>query len=831
MFAAGILVPTLALVVVLLWQFSVREQRLLEGQAHDATVAIIADIDRDFAAQTAVLQTLAASMALRAQDFAAFRRTAEEGARALGVDVVARDLTGQRLFDTGSGLARVSSGGGPDDVERRALAGRGPAFSGVYAGEDGTPIVSVYVPVLQDGAAVLLLGLEKPAARVRELTLQAGLPDGWRTGVIDASWNIIARITQQDEYVGKPTSAEFSAHATGDSGVWRGRNQEGLEIVSAYARSRLSGWYVAVGIPAHLLEAPLRSALGALVTVATVGAILALALAWLVGRRIAAPIRALVATADDLGRGEAVAPVLTPLREANELGDAFRAAGDLARQRTAALDKSLRRTTEVLESIGDGFFAIDADWRFTYINHRALQLLGMTTKQVLGRPLLELSAHLGDNRIEANFRQAIADDEPREFETMSPISDRWLSVSVYPQAGGGLSVYFRDVTEQRVAATELSASEERLRLAQEAAGIGTWEMRPGSGYFVWSMSLYNLVGLDPATTPPSFDAYLRIVHPDDRPLVLGLQKSVSRATGPINAEYRIVRGTDGVVRWLASHSVLHRAADGETSRVFGVVTDVTERRTVIEALTRVQDLQSQLIHVGRLTDMGQMAATLAHELNQPLAGILNYVQASRRMIERGTSTGAQVDAALQKAAEQTQRAGEIIRRLRAFVETGELRRQAEQILGVIEDATALALVGVSQPALRPRITIEQGLPDVLIDKVQIQQVLVNLIRNAVDAMQLTGRYELVIAALAADNDKIEVNVSDSGPGLSPEVMTRLFQPFTTTKSGGMGVGLSICRTIVQAHGGLIWTQPNLGGGTTFFFTIPTVGRAVSAPPA
>jgi two-component system sensor kinase FixL len=147
---------------------------------------------------------------------------------------------------------------------------------------------------------------------------------------------------------------------------------------------------------------------------------------------------------------------------------------------------------------------------------------------------------------------------------------------------------------------------------------------------------------------------------------------------------------------------------------------------------------------------------------------------------------------------------------------------------VIDDATALALVGTQQRGLRPQIDIENELLPVLVDKVQVQQVLVNLIRNAVDAMETTKRYKLVIAARAVGDEKVEVSVCDSGPGLAPEVINRLFQPFTTTKAGGMGVGLSICRTIIQAHGGLIWTQPNPGGGTIFFFTVPTVEQAVPA---
>ncbi|HUN44866.1 MAG TPA: ATP-binding protein, partial [Stellaceae bacterium] len=175
-----------------------------------------------------------------------------------------------------------------------------------------------------------------------------------------------------------------------------------------------------------------------------------------------------------------------------------------------------------------------------------------------------------------------------------------------------------------------------------------------------------------------------------------------------------------------------------------------------------------------------------------------------------------------------QRAGEIIRRLRAFVATGEVRRQAERIAGVVDDAVALALVGTAQRLLKPEIVVGQDLPAVLIDPVQIQQVLVNLIRNAVDAMEISKRHHLAIAARVVDGGMVEVSVADSGLGLAEEVASRLFQPFTTTKVGGMGVGLSICRTIVQAHGGSIWTEANPEGGTIFRFTIPIAPAAPAA---
>jgi two-component system sensor kinase FixL len=248
------------------------------------------------------------------------------------------------------------------------------------------------------------------------------------------------------------------------------------------------------------------------------------------------------------------------------------------------------------------------------------------------------------------------------------------------------------------------------------------------------------------------------------------------------------------------------------------VRDLSERQ-VTEA--RLQELQSELVHISRLTAMGEMASTLAHEINQPLAAIANYLKGSRRMLE-GNDAAAPVRDAMDKASEQALRAGEIIRRLRDFVSRGETERKIEHLPKLIEEASALALVGAKERDVRVRFLFDQHGDLVLADRVQIQQVLLNLIRNAVEAMAESPRRELTVTTAARDGGMVEVAVADTGPGLAEQVARQLFQPFVTTKRQGMGVGLSISRTIVDAHGGKIWAEKNENGGTTFRFTLRAV---------
>jgi len=249
----------------------------------------------------------------------------------------------------------------------------------------------------------------------------------------------------------------------------------------------------------------------------------------------------------------------------------------------------------------------------------------------------------------------------------------------------------------------------------------------------------------------------------------------------------------------------------------GFIRDLTERQ---QAELRVHDLQSVLAHVQRVSEMGTLATSLAHELNQPLTAIANYVETARDLLENPDSEAIEtVREALAESAAQSVRAGQIVRRLRDFIARGDSERRVESLHRLVSEASALALVGGGEHGLEVDVKLDPSADRILVDRIQIQQVLLNLIRNAIEAMVDSPIRRLSIYSERVSGGLVRMTVADSGPGLAEEIKERLFEPFRSTKESGMGLGLSISAAIVSAHGGSIWAERSKLGGTAFQFTV------------
>ena len=261
---------------------------------------------------------------------------------------------------------------------------------------------------------------------------------------------------------------------------------------------------------------------------------------------------------------------------------------------------------------------------------------------------------------------------------------------------------------------------------------------------------------------------------------------------------------------------------GERRIFTGFIHDITQRQ---QTESRLQDLQAELAHVGRVSEMSSLASSLAHELNQPLTAIANYCEAARDLVDDEADRADLADArqALDEAAKEALRAGQIVRRLRDFISDGESEPKFESLARLVTEANALALVGSREHGIEVQIDLDQDADRVFVDRIQVQQVLINLIRNAIDAMAESPVRSLTISATPGPTDFVTIAIADTGAGIGENVAPQLFQPFVSSKPTGMGLGLSISRTIIEAHGGRIWFGGNPGGGTIFHFTLPASG--------
>ncbi len=262
---------------------------------------------------------------------------------------------------------------------------------------------------------------------------------------------------------------------------------------------------------------------------------------------------------------------------------------------------------------------------------------------------------------------------------------------------------------------------------------------------------------------------------------------------------------------------------GDQPKFVGIVRDITDRKRSEEEIHQTRE---RLAQFGRLSTLGEMAASLAHELNQPLTAIATYTQACQRLIESGRSDDDEILATLKKCDSQAQRAGEVIRRLRQFVKKRGLGRREVSCDDIIRDLAALAEVDARDNGIPLTIDVAEGLPKIMVDAVQIQQVILNLIRNGIDAMLNVDHYDegISVSVSKFKNDQVKIVVTDHGSGITKEAEKKIFQPFFTTMPSGMGLGLAICQSIIESHGGVLSFTKNPSGGTTFYFTLPVISE-------
>ena len=408
----------------------------------------------------------------------------------------------------------------------------------------------------------------------------------------------------------------------------------------------------------------------------------------------------------------------------------------------------------------------------------------------------------------------------RHFQTGAAIPMHTNGFLIKEEGTGrplALATISRDITALKKAEEELRRSEAHLEEAQQIGHVGSWVFNATTGECIWSKEHYRMVGCDPEIFEPSKENTKALIHPDDLPLIEETLTRAIREESDYEMDYRIMRA-DGV----RYHRCIGRpmAKTNEDLRFTGVVVDLTERK---QAEERLQKSQSELAHVLRVTTRGEMAASIAHEINQPLGAIVNNGNVCLKLIGVSGSEESKRDA-LQDIVRDANRASAIIARIRALTKRSTSEKTLLSVKELIDDVLALA----KQTAVEAAVKITTSEPDSLRvkgDRIQLQQMLLNLMMNAIEAMsdiEKARRTMIIQVSLGELENRpaVVVAVRDNGHGFKSEDADRMFEPFFTTKPDGMGMGLGISRSIVEAHRGRLWAEPNRGSGSVFRFILP-----------
>jgi PAS domain S-box-containing protein len=498
-------------------------------------------------------------------------------------------------------------------------------------------------------------------------------------------------------------------------------------------------------------------------------------------------------------------------------------------QEDEQVSRDFKQTTNVfwhLVENANQAIVISQDERVKYFNPQILEWTGYSEKELMTRPFIEFIHPEDRDLVMKEYQDRISGVKKSSHYTLRVLTKsgevKWAAINsaLFEWEGKPSALtMLTDITEQKEIEEALSVKSRLLEESQRVARLGSWEWNIITNELEWTQEVYRTFGLSSQKFGETYEAFLMSVHPEDREMV---KNAVNRALSDPSYKYIIVhrvKRPDGSEVLVRERGKVTFDGEGKASRMVGTVQDITDIK-MMEIET--QKLRTELSRVDRVGMMGILTASIAHEINQPLTAILSNAQAALRFLTDDPQDLDEVKEALQDIVSDDKRAGEIVRSIRRMMARSELKQEwmdfneaVSEVLSLIRSEILLRNISLSED-LHPDIPPVHG------NRISIQQVILNLVMNALEAIEShpTENPEILVFTRPEGNKGVILSVSDNGPGIEPDQLTSIFDSFHTTKTGGLGMGLSICRTIAGEHGGKIWAENRPEGGSTFFFSLP-----------
>ena len=547
-------------------------------------------------------------------------------------------------------------------------------------------------------------------------------------------------------------------------------------------------------------------------------------------RSITQPLARLVEGSKALARGDFQHEV--PVTGRDELADLGRVFNDTARRLQdlyANLQQSEDRLRLVIDTIPAHVWSTGPDGSVDFINRRWLETSSLAMEDTLAWDLRS-TVHPDDlARYVKEWHAALASGQPMESEMRIRQADRkyrWCLIRNVPlrnEVGKIIKWYGTaiDIEDRKRAEESLRRSEAYLAEAQRLTHTGSWAWNLRTGELYWSQEVCRIYGLDPQTKP-TWAWFFDHVHPEDRARVerQARMESTEKDWAVSEIAFRAVF-SDGTVKHV--HALSYRVTDdsGETAEVVGTIVDVTERKRAEAERERLRQLQAELAHTNRVSMLGEFAASLAHDIKQPITAAVTDARTSLRWLQRNPPEIREARETVARVVNAVNRAAEIIDHLRSLYKKGApTERELVDVNEVAWEMLALLRSEAHQHSISMHTELAPDLPKTKADRVQLQQAFMNLMLNGIESMKDTGG-ELTIKSEPTAHEQLLISIKDTGVGLPTEQLDQIFSAFFTTKSQGTGMGLSISRTIIESHGGRLWASANAGSGATFRFTLPT----------